>query len=48
MLKKIIAVFVLLIGFTLIAHSQNTSDEQLAAQYFQNGEFEKATDLYYV
>jgi len=46
MLKKIIAVFVLFVGFTLIAHSQNTSDEQLAAQYFQNGEFEKAADTY--
>ena len=26
--------------------AQTTTDEQLAAQYFQNGEFEKAADLY--
>ncbi len=46
MLKKIIAVFVLFVGFTLIVYSQNTTDEKLAAQYFQNGEFGKAADLY--
>ncbi|MCX6232400.1 MAG: tetratricopeptide repeat protein [Bacteroidetes bacterium] len=46
MIKKLLAVLVLLAGFTLLAHSQNTTDEQLAAQYFQNGEFEKAADLY--
>lgn len=29
-----------------VAYSQQTTDEQLAAQYFQNGEFDKAADLY--
>ena len=46
MLKKIIAVFILFVGFNFIAHSQKTVNEQLAAQYFQNGEFEKAAELY--
>jgi len=46
MLKKILTAFILVIGFTFIAHSQQTVNEQLAAQYFQNGEFEKAAELY--
>jgi tetratricopeptide (TPR) repeat protein len=29
-----------------VVYSQQTTDEQLAAQYFQNGEFDKAADLY--
>lgn len=46
MLKKIFTVFILILGFNFIAHSQKTVNEQLAAQYFQNGEFEKAAELY--
>ncbi|MFZ4399745.1 MAG: tetratricopeptide repeat protein [Bacteroidales bacterium] len=46
MFKKIVTVFILSLGITFIAHSQKTVNEQLAAQYFQNGEFEKASELY--
>ncbi len=46
MLKKTLAAFILILGFTFFAHSQKTVNEQLAAQYFQNGEFEKAAELY--
>jgi tetratricopeptide (TPR) repeat protein len=46
MLKKILTAFILVMGLSFIAHSQKTVNEQLAAQYFQNGEFEKAAELY--
>ena len=44
--KKILAAIVLILGFSFMAHSQKTVNEQLAAQYFQDGEFDKAAGLY--
>ncbi len=46
MFKSFVAILIFLTNFIPIVFSQNTTDEQLAAQYFQNGEFEKAADLY--
>lgn len=46
MFKFFIIILFIIFGSIPIVYSQNTTDEQLAAQYFQNGEFEKAADLY--
>lgn len=46
MIKKILCIFIFLISILNVTIAQTTTDEQLAAQYFQNGEFEKAADLY--
>ncbi len=45
-MKKILCIFIFLTLVLNNAFSQTNPDEQLAAQYFQNGEFEKAADLY--
>lgn len=45
MLKRLLCSF-LFISFVFISIGQNNTTEQLAAQYFQNGEFEKAAELY--
>lgn len=44
-LRFILPVFLLSALFLPLASAQNT-DEELAAQYYQSGEFEKAADLY--
>lgn len=46
MIKKLLCIFIFLTTLVNVAISQTTTDEQLAAQYFQNGEFDKAADLY--
>ncbi len=46
MIKKILCILIFLILILNVTIAQTTTDEQLAAQYFQNGEFEKAADLY--
>ena len=46
MIKKILCILIFLISILNVTIAQTTTDEQLAAQYFQNGEFEKAADLY--
>lgn len=46
MIKKILCILIFLISTINVTIAQTTTDEQLAAQYFQNGEFEKAADLY--
>ncbi len=45
-MKKILCIIFLLMTILPVVYSQQTTDEQLAAQYFQNGEFDKAADLY--
>ena len=40
------AILVLFLFNLSICYSQSVKDEELAAQYFQNKEFEKASDLY--
>lgn len=45
-MRKLLCTFLLLMSILPFVYSQNTTDEQLAAQYFQDGEFEKAADLY--
>ena len=44
-MKKIIVLLVIILGST-VAKAQLSGDEALALQYFQSGEFEKATILY--
>lgn len=45
-MKKILCVIFIVMSILPVVYSQQTTDEQLAAQYFQNGEFDKAADLY--
>ena len=45
-MKKIFGFLFVMMCFVTVVSAQTTTDEQLAAQYFQNGEFDKAADAY--
>ena len=45
-MKKILGLICVMMCFVTVVSAQTTTDEQLAAQYFQNGEFDKAADAY--
>ena len=45
MMKRLFFVLIMLCSFS-VAVAQNTSDEQLGIQYYQNGEYEKAIDMF--
>lgn len=45
MYKKVLSIF-FFVFVVLLSFGQNNTTEQLAAQYLQNGEFEKAVELY--
>lgn len=45
-MRKLLFLFVLLFQFGISDAQNTTRDEQLAAQYYQSGEFDKAADLY--
>ena len=44
--KYILSSFILIIFINTFCYSQTETDEQLAAQYFQNKEYDKASELY--
>lgn len=45
-IKHIFSLFVFLFAFHLCSYSQTNNDKQLADQFFQNGEYDKAVILY--